>query len=78
MTIVRFIAAVLVGVLLCYWGFFLFVSSALSGHLILSGYLNGEFVPGYFGSLYVPPLSMIGLSYIALRRRKIGSVNAPN
>ncbi len=69
MSFVRFLAAELTGMLLAYWGFFLFVTAAMAGHLQLSGYLNGQFVPGYFSSLYFPPLLIGGFCYLALRRR---------
>ncbi|MGN6123340.1 MAG: hypothetical protein ACTHOJ_10345 [Sphingomonas oligoaromativorans] len=71
MIALRVLLGVLIGIVLTYWGFWLFMTAGMAGHIELLGTLDGHFLPAYFASLYVPPVLIIGLSYLALRPLKV-------
>ena len=70
MSIGRVTLAFLAGVAFCYWAMFLFVAGGMAGEIYWTGNNHGTFIPGYLVSLYLPPVLVAVLGYLALRRRK--------
>ena len=73
MILPRVLLGIMIGVILTYWGFWLFMTAGMSGHIEWLAKLDGHFLPAYFASLYLPPILIAGLGYLALRPFKVRS-----